>query len=96
MGDANVAQSCHLEVFDDATSRGVLINATTSAAQRFFDATGTEYTNATWTGGNTAVNIICNSGLMRFRRGSNNTISPLCYIEIGNSAINNAVFYLRA
>lgn len=96
MGDPLGAQGCKLEVFDDATSRGVLINGTTSGAQRFFDATGTEYTNATWAGSNTAVNILCSSGLLRFTRGGNSTNSTLSYIYVGDAVGGWGVHYFKA
>lgn len=47
-GDAFYASNVVWDLFDTSSSLGSLTTGTTSAAQRFKDATNTEYTEATW------------------------------------------------
>lgn len=67
MGDAVYAATCGLDLYDGSTSLGTLCSGTTSAAGRFFDATGTELTAAAWPGSNGAVVKTFASTICRFR-----------------------------
>lgn len=47
-GDPNYSVTTKVVLFDGLTQLSVLVNGSTSAPQRFFDATGVELTNVTW------------------------------------------------
>ncbi len=48
VGDNDSGQSVGYDLYDNVTSLGSLTTGTTSAAQRYKDATNTEYTDTTW------------------------------------------------
>lgn len=64
-GDAAYATQAHVQIFDDFSLLSVLVNGTTSAANHFFDATGTEYTNVTWPTSQTLVTFTFTSSVLR-------------------------------
>lgn len=66
-GDANYSTTTKVTLFDNNTQLAVLANGTTSAAQRFFDATGTEYTNLTWPGNQSLVQYAFASSVLRLK-----------------------------
>lgn len=71
------------EVFDNASSLFTLSAVATSAAQRFLDATGTEYTNATWAGSNTAVRKTFSSTIFNIQVGKTAFgLSVLAHVEL--------------
>ena len=91
-GDASgIISNIYLELFDNASSLGVLINnASTSAGQRFLDATSTEYTNATWAGSNTAVNKTFASTILRLKMGGASASAGTSIIAyLGISLVNS-------
>lgn len=69
-GDASNAQACYLEVLDTSSSLGVLVNGTTSNANRWFDATGVERTNVTWPTSNALASKTFSTTIARFKIGS--------------------------
>lgn len=85
-GDANYAGDVGIELFDTTSSLGTLVSGSTSAANRFKDATNTEYTAANWPGSNTAVLRTFSTTICRFR------INP----TLGSSDKRFAHLYLEA
>ncbi len=69
-GDATYAQGpIKVEVFDTATSRGVLCNASTSTGARWLDAHGTEFTEANWVASNVSQSVAFTTTIARIRIG---------------------------
>lgn len=66
-GDAAAAQGVGWDLYDTTTSLGNLTTGSTSGAQKFKDATDTEYTNLTWPGSNTAVNKTFSTTICRLK-----------------------------
>lgn len=84
-GDASTVQTIKLELFDDVTSLGVLLNlVSTSAGQRFFDATGVERTNANWSANNVAITKTFASTICRFKLAGTASVnsSTIAYFYI--------------
>ncbi len=86
-GDYNIGLACgdvfsatganYIELFDNTTSLGVLINGSTSGANRWLDATGTERTNVTWPTSNAMVTKTFASTILRIKLGNGSTIRGL-------------------
>ena len=92
LGDYNGPQGpMRLEIFDTSTSLGFLVNdQTTSASQRYFDASGVERTAAAWPTDHVLVTKTFATTICRFRAGG--TASGLstiahAYVESAGSAI---------
>lgn len=64
-GDANYAQEVNWELFDNTSSLGTLTTGSTSAGERFKDATNTEYTDSTWPTSQTLVTKTFTSTIMK-------------------------------
>ena len=64
-GEANYAASVVASLYDDSSLLTALSTGSTSAAQRFKDATDTEYTNVTWPTDNTAISQVFASTICR-------------------------------
>lgn len=82
-GEANYAALVPVEIQDTTTSLGSPITGSTSAGQRFKDATNTEYTNATWSGSNTAVNFTFTTTIARFIFGNGSGLPQFAHINVG-------------
>jgi len=73
-GDASSAQTITLELFDNASSLGVLINTvTTINPGDFIDATSTTYTTGAWPQKNSSITKLFSSTICRFRLNAVNT-----------------------
>jgi hypothetical protein len=81
-GDGTYANSCKVELFDTSTSKGVLCNGATGAANSFFDATGTIYTAANWPASNTYFQATFSTSILRFRNGAATFFSPLAHVYV--------------
>lgn len=82
MGDddnARANQKC--EIYDDATSKGVVI-ATGSSNHFWRDATDAEYNNANWPGSNTAIDITFASTIAEFWFGDGTNNWAVSHIRI--------------
>ena len=93
-GDGEYTGECKVELFDTNSSLGVLCNGTTSAANRFFDADGTDLTAANWPSQNTLVQVTFATTICRFRNGGGTGIDGKLahvYIEAAAGAAANAV-----
>lgn len=86
MGDASYAQGAACELFDTSSSLGTLSSGSTSASQRFKDATGTEYTNATWPGSNTAVTKTFSTTICRFRTAGVGVTANIAHLSLTAAA----------
>lgn len=73
-GDSSYGQSSYIELFDTSTSLGVLVNGTTTGANRWFDATGTQLTNVTWPTSNTKVAKTFATTILRLKLGNGSTV----------------------
>lgn len=97
MGEASYAGPTNCEIFDTSTSLGVICSGSTSAAQRFKDATNTEYTNLTWPASQTLISKTFSTTICRFRIGSAGTsINPVAHIYMETGGPNNVIYYLKA
>ena len=81
-----------IEIFDTSTSRGRLVDdVSTSAAARFFDASGVERTDVTWPTDHVLVTKNFTTTICRFRVGGSNlggvTVIAHAYVESAGSAI---------
>lgn len=65
-GEGFYGREVDVSLYDTTTLLGSLSSGTTSAGQRFKDATNTEYTNVTWPGSNTAVQFTFATTICRF------------------------------
>jgi hypothetical protein len=84
-GDPSYARSSKVEMFDTSTSRGVLCNGSTGAANSFLDASGTVRTAATWAANNTSAAITFTTTICRFRVGAGSGSigdSPIAHVYI--------------
>jgi hypothetical protein len=85
-GDASNEQRCSLELFDDTTSLGVLLDrADTVAAGRFWDATGVLRTSAAnWVANNAPLTVTFASSICRFKLGglATSLVNPIAYFYI--------------
>lgn len=79
-----------LEIFDTTTSLGRLVNdQTTSASQRYFDASGVERTAAAWPGSHVLVTKTFATTICRFRLGGTADTSNIAhaYVEAAAAAL---------
>lgn len=91
IGDAGGARTDQkLEIFDDATSLGVLFSGVSPSAGSFVDATGTTYTAANWPGSNTAVQLTFSSTICRFRLGDDTNLVTVAHLSIAAAAASSA------
>lgn len=79
-GDASYASSVVIDVYDNTTLLANLTTGSTSAAQRFKDATNVERTNATWAGSNVLRALTFTSTVCILKLASNAVIAHF-YIE---------------
>jgi hypothetical protein len=86
-GDSSFGQQCYVELYDTTTQKAILVDALTSAAGKWIDATGVERTSeADWVSNNalsTAYTFA--STILRFKigfkfQGGNTTIAA-AYVE---------------
>jgi hypothetical protein len=83
-GDYSYARGPNkMELLDTSTSLGVLVNAATSAAAMFLDATGVERTAAAWPGSNAAVTKTFSTAICRFRVGGGaSDVSAIAHLRV--------------
>lgn len=75
----------YFEVFDNTTSRGVLVNDSDGhAGSNFYDATGTLRTTAAWPGSNAATRINVSSGIFigKVGRGSGGDRTAIAHLYV--------------
>lgn len=84
-GDANYAAVVGFDLYDGASSLGALTTGSTSAAQRFKDATDTEYTNVTWPTTQATVNKTFAGTILRVQPTGNGLLSHI-YVEAAAGA----------
>jgi hypothetical protein len=87
VGDPIYVATSYIQLYDDLTLLSTLVNGTTSAAQRFFDATGTEYTNLTWPTSQTLVQFSFSSSILRIIAagdGVHQMLMNSLYVESAN------------
>lgn len=96
IGDANAGQTAQCELFDDTASLGVLVSGTTSAAQRFKDATNTELTNSTWPSGATTVTKTFTSTIAKFNLGTGGSVPVWAHISIKAAPAGGATSLIAA
>jgi len=83
-GDPNYSSPCNWDLYDNVTKLTTLTSGTTSAAQRFKDATNTEYTQATWPGSNTKYAATFASTILRIQNlASAVDVVAHLYVEAG-------------
>ena len=82
LGDANAGQTTECEVFDDTASLGVLVSGTTSAAQRFKDATNTQLTETTWPTSAATVTKTFTTSVAIFKLGAGGATPVWAHISI--------------
>ena len=92
-GDGLYAQPVSVELFDTSSSLGVLSSGSTSAGNKFKDATNVERTAATWPGSNVAVTKTFSTTICRFRLGSGSTLDVMAHAHVAASA--SAGFFAR-
>lgn len=86
-GDGSYTTHVKVELFDGTTSLGVLVPAgSTSAGNKFFDATGTEYSAAAWPGSNTAVTKTFAGTICRFRVGDGTNSCAIAHVAVTTAA----------
>jgi hypothetical protein len=90
-GEAGYANGCKVELFDTSTSKGVLCNANTGAANSFLDATGTIYTAANWPGSNTYFQATFSTTILRFRNGAATFWSPLAHVYVESAVVTTPI-----
>lgn len=66
-GDASYSWGCAIDLLDTNSNLGHLSTGSTSGAQRFKDATDTEYTNVTWPTSQTLVSKTFSTTICRVR-----------------------------
>lgn len=83
IGDASysIASTNKWELFDNASSLATATGGT-SASQRFLDATNTEYTNATWSGSNTAITKTFTSTILNFKIGDGTNTAWITHLRV--------------
>lgn len=90
LGDASASQTIRWELLDNTTQLALINNVTTSAANRFLDATGVERTNANWAANNVAITKTFATTTLFFKiggssAGNSSTIAHF-YIESAAAA----------
>jgi hypothetical protein len=87
MGEANYARDSNCELRDTTTVLATLTSGTTSAGQRFKDATNVERTNATWPGSNASAAATFATTICRFRMGSATTsVNTVAYLYVESAS----------
>ena len=90
MGDASAALAVsYFELYDTSSLLSTQTDMSTSGANSFKDATGTEYTAANWPGSNTAVQVVFSTTICRLRVGATGSNFPRIahfYIEAAGGA----------
>jgi hypothetical protein len=81
-GDANYAQAVGCDVYDSGSSLGTLTTGSTSGAQKFKDATDTEYTNVTWPTSQSVVSKTFSTTICRFQPTGDVWLCHM-YVEAG-------------
>lgn len=92
-GDGLVAQKTKLELFDNVTSLGVLVNSQTqSVPNAFFDATGVERLQLDWAANNVSITKTFASTICRFKIGGapSGLTSVLAHIRIENASLSGS------
>ena len=85
-GDYNYAQGTAIDVYDTTTSRGSLATGSTSAAQKYKDATNTEYSAAAWPGSNSAVTKTFTTTICRIRLLNNGGVNVISHVRLDAAA----------
>lgn len=80
-GEGNYARDVAFDLYDTSSSLGSLTTGSTSAAQRFKDATNTEYTEVTWPTSQTLVEKTFSTTICRFRAPSASQFIAHVYVE---------------
>lgn len=80
-GDANYANNVAWDLYDTTSSLGSLSTGTTSAANKFKDATNTEYSAAAWPGSQTLVTKTFATTICRLKAGGANQVVAHFYVE---------------
>lgn len=97
-GDASNARASLFDLYDSGSLLAALTTGVTSAAQRFKDATDTEYTEVTWPGSNTAKNVTFTTTICRFRSqitASGNSLTH-AYVEAVGGAVAEGIPWIAA
>ncbi len=68
-GDASYASGVKVEAFDTSTSLGVLASTSTTAANKFRDATNAEHTAANWPANNASATLTFATTICRIKTG---------------------------
>lgn len=89
-GDPSNAQATNkFEVLDDLTSK-FSVTQGTSAADRFIDATGAEYSSAAWPGSNTAVQATFATTKFILKIGNNAAVTTGFIVHLEIAAVSAA------
>ena len=90
LADASAALAVsYFELYDTSSLLSTQTDMSTSGANSFKDATGTEYTAANWPGSNTAVQVVFSTTICRLRVGATGSNFPRIahfYIEAAGGA----------
>jgi hypothetical protein len=95
-GDGNYSISTRVDILDTTTPLATLCNGTTSAANRFFDANGTEHTAANWPANNTPRSLTFSTTQLRLTNGGAGAGTNLShfYIDV-DSTVTKSLFPRR-
>lgn len=91
IGDANGGVVSECELFDNASSLGVLTSGTTSAAARWKDATNTELTNTTWPTSAVWVSKTFASSVAIFKMGNGGATPNWSHVGIRQLAVTPTI-----
>ncbi len=96
MGDAAYGCPVACDLYDSASSLGSLTTGTTSAAQRFKDATDTEYTQITWPTSQTLATKTFSTNICRFRVLGDASITRIASLYVESAAVGGPTPVLRS
>ena len=87
MGDPSYAQTVDCEIFDGASSLGVIISGSTGAANSFKDQRNSTWTAANFFANTSPLTITLTGTILRFRFGSaGGTTGQVAHIKVAASA----------
>ena len=95
-GDPSYATAVNITIQDSATVLGTPISGSTSAPQRFKDATNTEYTQATWPSSQTPVNFTFATTILRVIVGDGVNGGHINHVSVGAALVSTAILMGQA
>lgn len=94
-GDYSYSAGIKVEIFDTTTSLGIIADTSTTASQRFRDATDAEHTAANWPANNASVTKTFASTILRAKVGDTaggGGVIACLYVEAAGGTIHTASY----